>query len=110
MKRQIIFGFTGALVLGVFLAMGACNKHNFKDTEFDTGTQAVFKPHGGGDHGDDHGAEGGHGEGKGHDSDKDAHHKHDKGHDGDKHNKSHDETKEHKDSHKQPAKTLFPQK
>ena len=116
MKRQIVFSFAGALILGVFLAMGACNKHNFKDTEFDKGTQAVFKPHGGGEHGDDHGAEGGHGEAKGHDSDKKAHHeakdgdKHDKDHDGDKDDKSHDDKKEHKEAHKQPAKTLFPKK
>lgn len=110
MKRQIVFGFTGALILGAFLAMGACNKHSFKDTEFDTGTQAVFKPHGG-DHGDDHGSEGAHGESDGHghehDSDKGAHHK---GEDGDKHDKSHDSKKEHKEASKQPAKTLFPKK
>ena len=120
MKRQIVFSFGSALILGVFLTMGACNKHNFEDTEFNTGTQVVFKPHGGGEHGDDHGAEGGHGDSKGHDSDKGAHHK---GHDGDKHDKDldhdkhdkghdkgHDEKNEHKEAHKQPAKSQFPKK
>ncbi|NOY00753.1 MAG: hypothetical protein GXP30_13645, partial [Verrucomicrobia bacterium] len=96
-----------ALIVGVFLVMGACNKHSLEDTEFDKGVKTLYQPHGEGEHGDDHGSEGAHGDAKGHDSDKGAHHK---AKDGDKHDKGHDAKKEHKEDLKQPAKSQFPKK
>ncbi len=109
MKRQIVFGFTGALIVGVFLVMGACNKHSFEDTEFNQGVKTLFQHHG---EGEAHG-EGAHGEGKAHDSATGAH---SKGEDGDKHVKGHggekhdDSKKELEEASKQPAKTQFPKK
>ena len=97
MKRQIVLGFTGALIAGVYLAIGACNGHSFKATEFETGVTKLYEHHG----------DAGHGDGGGHDADKSDHHG-DK--DGDKHDKAHDAKKGHKEASAQPAKTLFPRK
>jgi len=118
MKRQIVLGFSVALIGGAFLVMGACNKHGFEDDEFNTGTQTLFQAHGEAGHGDDHADghddKGAHGGEKGHHSDKDGNHEEKKsgGHDdGHKSNKTdgHASKKEHKAA-AQPAKSLLPKK
>lgn len=117
MKRQIVLGFTGALIVGVGLVMGACNKHNFEDTEYYTGVKTLYeKHHSGGGHESHEGAGGDHGHSahpghedhkehkEGQPSEKADHHE--KGHDGD------GKAEEHKESSVQPtkAKSLFPKK
>jgi len=97
MKRQMIHGFAVALIVGVYLALGACNKHSLKSTEFETGVEKLFQHHG----------TAGHGEGSGHDSDKGEHHG---GEEGEKNDADHDAKKGHKEASAEPAKSLFPRK
>jgi len=82
--------------------MGACNKHSFDDTEFDTGVKVLFqKHHDGGAH-DEH-SKGGHDE-KGHNDHAKSEHS-EKGHEA--HSKD-DAKEDHKEA---PAKkSLFPKK
>jgi len=101
MKRQIVLGFSVVIIAGIYLTLGACNKHSLKGDEFNTGTKLLFQHHGEGEHGD------GHGEGKGHDSDKGEHHE---GRDAAKNDKNQDSKKGHKEASTQPAKSLFPRK
>ena len=99
MKRQIALGFTGALISGVYLALGACNGHSFKSTEHETGVTKLYSGHHAGeDH--DSGENHADGEEKHHDKKTDSKHG----------EKGHDTEKEHKEASAQPAKTLFPRK
>ena len=100
MKRQIVFGFTCALIVGVVMVMGACNKHSFEDTEFNTGVKTLYQQHGEEGHGDAHDGD------KAHDSDKGGHDEKKSG----AHDAGHKPKKEHKEASAQPAKTLFPKK
>lgn len=91
MKRQFVRGFTGALIAGVGLVLGACNKHSLADGKFDKGVKNLYKHHGDDEHGDGHGHEAEPGDHEGHDGQatpKEA----------------------QPDSPSQPAKTLFPKK
>ncbi len=103
MKRQIFLGLTGAVIVGLGLALGACNKHSLKDGEFDKGVKNLYKHHGddahGDGHGHDHGDEAGHGDHKGHD------HGEHKGHD---HGDQEGQATPKETKQKAPAKTLFP--
>lgn len=114
MKRQLLLGFTGALMVGVGVMLGACNKHSLEDGKFDKGVNNLYKHHGDGhgddhgdDHGDGHGHEAGHDDHQGHDSEKGG--KHDEGKGG-----GHDGQASPKgaqgEASSQPAKTLFPKK
>ncbi len=60
MKRQMFLGFSGALIVGTGLLLGACNKHSFEDSEFDTGVKTLYEKHHEG--GDEHAVGSGHGE------------------------------------------------
>jgi hypothetical protein len=107
MKRQLLLGFTGALMVGVGLVLGACNKHSLVDGKFDKGVKNLYKHHGDDEHGDDHGHEAEPGDHKGHDSDKGGSHDGGKGggHDGQT-----TPNGAQGQSPSPPAKTLFPKK
>ena len=98
MKRQIVLGFTGVLIVGVILVLGACNKHSYKTTEFETGIEKLYsKHHGGGDDSSEVYA-----------TEKGEHH-------GSKVETKHQEKglgseKKHDKAPSHPAKTLFPKK
>jgi len=99
MKRQIVLGFTGALIVGVYLTLGACNEHSFKSNEFETGVTKLYPGHHGGeDH--DSGEKHADGEEKHHDKKTDSKHE----------EKGHDAKKGHKEASAQSAKTLFPRR
>jgi len=97
MKRQLVRGFTGALIVGAGLVLGACNKHSLVDGKFDKGVKNLYKHHGDDEHGDGHGHEAEPGDHKGHDGNKGG------GHDAQPAPKE-----AQPESSSQPAKTLFP--
>lgn len=115
MKRQKVLGFTGAMMVGTSLLLGACNKHSFEDGEFDKGVKKLYQEHHARGEADDHG--------KGHDSGHGDTHadpgKVAKAH-GEKSDSHSKEAGEHKADEgkvhikqaaaKKPAKSLFPKK